>query len=201
MKKVGLSIASLALMISGGLYSSTQTIGVDLQKRGNDIDESLYGVFFEEINHAYDGGIYAELVRNRNFEEHVLPSGMTYKDGYAVAPHSLNYEHGNYRDWKIKWNTDSLKMDGWKVAGKAAYDVTDENKLDPATPNALRLECSVPGVTLENSGYWGMRIIKNDKYDLRFYADPKDYTGLIYRPYHVRKRQRTRQSHIQSLKR
>ena len=44
---------------------------------------------------------------------------MTYKDGFAVAPHSLNYEHGGYRDWKIKWDTDSLKMDGWKVKGAA----------------------------------------------------------------------------------
>lgn len=156
-----------------------QEIYVDLNKKGHNVDESLYGVFFEEINHSGDGGLYAELVRNRNFEEHVLPSGMTYKDGFAVAPHSLNYEHGGYRDWKVKWDTDSLKMDGWQVKGDAVYDVTSENQLDPATPNALSLEMKKPGVVLENEGYWGMRIIGKDKYDLRFYLNPQDFEGSV----------------------
>lgn len=166
-------------MTAGGAAMMAQTVEVDLGKKGHDVPESLYGVFFEEINHAGDGGIYAELVKNRNFEEHVLPSGMTYKDGYACAPHSLNYEHGNYRDWKIKWDTDSLKMDGWTVSGKATYDVTDENQLDPATPHAMRLNLEAPGVVLANSGYWGMRIIGKEKYDLRFYLDAVDYTGPV----------------------
>ena len=166
-------------MMSLGSVLSAQVITVDLNKRGHDVDGSLYGVFFEEINHAGDGGLYAELVRNRNFEEHVLPSGMTYKDGFAVAPHSLNYEHGGYRDWKIKWDTDSLKMDGWTVAGDARYDVTSENQLDEATPNAIRLDMNSKNVILENEGYWGMRIIGGDKYDLRFYVNPQDYEGKV----------------------
>lgn len=72
-------------LTAGGAAMMAQTVEVDLGKKGHDVPESLYGVFFEEINHAGDGGIYAELVKNRNFEEHVLPSGMTYKDGYACA--------------------------------------------------------------------------------------------------------------------
>lgn len=174
-----LKSALTALLLTSWTAMNGQQITVDLGEKGSNVDESLYGVFFEEINHAGDGGIYAELVKNRNFEEHVLPSGTIYKDGYAVAPHSLNYEHGNYRDWKIKWDTDSLKMDGWKIIGNAEYDVTDENSLDPATPNAMRIDCGAPGVVLENSGYWGMRIIKDDKYDLRFYVDPKNYSGPV----------------------
>lgn len=165
--------------LAGIANASAQEISVNTAQRGNTVDQSLYGIFFEEINHAGDGGLYAELVKNRNFEEHVIPSGTTLKDGYAVAPHSLNYEHGNYRDWKIKWDTDSLKMDGWKVMGKAEYDVTTENQLDPATPNAMRLQMSEAGVVLENSGYWGMRIIGKEKYDLRFYVNPQDYSGDI----------------------
>lgn len=174
-----LKSVSLVAMMSLGSVLSAQVITVDLNKRGHDVDGSLYGVFFEEINHAGDGGLYAELVRNRNFEEHVLPSGMTYKDGFAVAPHSLNYEHGGYRDWKIKWDTDSLKMDGWTVAGDARYDVTSENQLDEATPNAIRLDMNSKNVILENEGYWGMRIIGGDKYDLRFYVNPQDYEGKV----------------------
>ncbi|WP_337061359.1 alpha-L-arabinofuranosidase C-terminal domain-containing protein [Kineococcus sp. G2] len=44
------------------------TITVDPSKRGPAIDDTMYGVFFEDINYAADGGLYAELVRNRSFE-------------------------------------------------------------------------------------------------------------------------------------
>ena len=41
----------------------------DLNNRGDLVTEDHYGIFYEEINHAGDGGLYAELVRNRSFEE------------------------------------------------------------------------------------------------------------------------------------
>lgn len=34
-----------------------------------DISSTLFGLFYEDINNAADGGIYAELVQNRSFEE------------------------------------------------------------------------------------------------------------------------------------
>jgi alpha-L-arabinofuranosidase len=43
-------------------------IAVDPAATGAAIDDSMYGVFFEDINYAADGGLYAELVRNRSFE-------------------------------------------------------------------------------------------------------------------------------------
>lgn len=174
-----LKVMTLMASVAATFSIYAQDIHIDFTQKGHEVPSGLYGVFFEEINHAGNGGLYAELVRNRNFEEHVLPSGMTWKDGYAVAPHSLNYEHGTYRDWKIKWNTDSLKTDGWKLAGDASWEVTDEHQLDPATPHAMRLNMKGKGVILENAGYWGMRIIGKDKYDLRFYVSPLNYAGKI----------------------
>ncbi|MEV4701975.1 alpha-L-arabinofuranosidase C-terminal domain-containing protein [Actinoplanes sp. NPDC049316] len=44
------------------------TITVDPYAAGPAIPGSMYGVFFEDINFAADGGLYAELVRNRSFE-------------------------------------------------------------------------------------------------------------------------------------
>jgi alpha-L-arabinofuranosidase len=44
------------------------TITVDRSSTGAAIPRSMYGVFFEDINYAADGGLYAELVRNRSFE-------------------------------------------------------------------------------------------------------------------------------------
>ncbi|MFY1694361.1 MULTISPECIES: alpha-L-arabinofuranosidase C-terminal domain-containing protein [unclassified Solwaraspora] len=44
------------------------TITVDPAAAGVPISDTMYGVFFEDINYAADGGLYAELVRNRSFE-------------------------------------------------------------------------------------------------------------------------------------
>jgi alpha-L-arabinofuranosidase len=53
------------------------TLTVHVNRPGAQISPSLYGVFFEEINHAGDGGLYAEMVRNRTFEEGNSPTGWT----------------------------------------------------------------------------------------------------------------------------
>ncbi|PZG02627.1 alpha-L-arabinofuranosidase C-terminal domain-containing protein [Micromonospora deserti] len=44
------------------------TISVDAERAGPRIDPAMYGLFFEDINRAADGGLYAELVQNRSFE-------------------------------------------------------------------------------------------------------------------------------------
>ncbi|MBC9713554.1 carbohydrate binding domain-containing protein [Streptomyces sp. TRM66268-LWL] len=44
------------------------TLEVDPTRTGARIDDSMYGVFYEDINRAADGGLYAELVQNRSFE-------------------------------------------------------------------------------------------------------------------------------------
>ena len=58
------------------------------------ISPNLFGVFFEEINHAGDGGLYAELVRNRSFEEPNHTNGwqLITTAGFAdsIAPDNSN---------------------------------------------------------------------------------------------------------------
>lgn len=51
-------------------YATSQvTLDIDAGKRGARIGDRHYGIFFEEINHAGDGGLYAELIHNRSFED------------------------------------------------------------------------------------------------------------------------------------
>jgi alpha-L-arabinofuranosidase len=50
------------------LLSSPPALTIDISKPGAPISRSLYGIFFEEINQAGDGGLYAELLRNRGLE-------------------------------------------------------------------------------------------------------------------------------------
>ena len=43
-------------------------IVIHCNKKGADIQPTMYGHFFEDINFAADGGLYAELIKNRSFE-------------------------------------------------------------------------------------------------------------------------------------
>src|SRR3974390_704838 len=43
-------------------------VNVDVTHPGNAISPQMFGIFFEDINFAADGGLYPELVKNRSFE-------------------------------------------------------------------------------------------------------------------------------------
>ena len=59
----------LLLALSASVYSqqSGATLTAQLDKKGPKVSPMLYGLMTEEINYSYDGGVYAELVRNRTF--------------------------------------------------------------------------------------------------------------------------------------
>lgn len=59
-----------ALALSAGMTLSAQTneLVIQTKKLGAEIQPTMYGLFFEDINYGADGGLYAELVKNRSFE-------------------------------------------------------------------------------------------------------------------------------------
>ena len=178
-----------ALLLTCALAATAQTepIRIDLTQKGAVVSPNLYGIFFEEINHAGDGGLYAELVQNRGFEEHVLPSGMTLRDGKAYALDAMNYEHRRNRNWNIPWNVEEKKMRGWRVAGERAAVsgevVEPKTPLHENTPHAMQL--TIKSVqkggkaVLTNTGYWGMGFKAGEKYDLRCYVKSSNFKGCI----------------------
>lgn len=48
--------------------ASPLTVDIDFSKKGDKISPTMYGLFFEDINYAADGGLYAEKIKNRSFE-------------------------------------------------------------------------------------------------------------------------------------
>ena len=69
---------SLSTML---LFAASLTVGaqthvfdVNTKKLGAPVQPTMYGIFFEDINYAADGGLYAELVKNRSFE---FPNAFT----------------------------------------------------------------------------------------------------------------------------
>ena len=57
------------VMVSGVMAVGTAKITVNVDKDGVEISPSLFGIFFEEINRAGDGGLYGEMLENRSFED------------------------------------------------------------------------------------------------------------------------------------
>src|SRR5207248_10379463 len=52
-------------LLSARTRGATATVTIDVNHPGADIPPMFYGLMTEEINHAYDGGLYAELLQNR----------------------------------------------------------------------------------------------------------------------------------------
>ena len=69
----------IAMMFTGPLSyaQSKKILEVDYSQPKGDIQPTMWGVFFEDINLGADGGIYAELVKNRSFEFHRPMMGWT----------------------------------------------------------------------------------------------------------------------------
>lgn len=68
MRKYAGLLAAFTFAASVGLQAQTNELVVQTKRVGAEIQPTMYGLFFEDINYAADGGLYAELVKNRSFE-------------------------------------------------------------------------------------------------------------------------------------
>ena len=88
------------------LSAQENIITVNAKKPGTPIQPTMYGIFFEDINYAADGGLYAELVKNRSFEfpDHFagwdISGKVTLKDDgpFARNPHYVRLAPSGHRD-------------------------------------------------------------------------------------------------------
>jgi alpha-L-arabinofuranosidase len=109
-------------------------ITVDLN-RTKDISPILWGIFFEDINYSADGGLYAELVRNRDFEFN-------------------NLDHG-------EWNA----LTGWSVPSELKATIATDAPIHKNNPHYLVLESPASKeFALVNEGFRGMVFRKGDSY-------------------------------------
>jgi alpha-L-arabinofuranosidase len=116
----------------------------------------LYGLFFEDINYGADGGLYAELVRNRSFEYHSLE-----------RTHRGTGYHPLYAWTKVERN-----------GGRAVAQVVNTAPLNDNNRNYLQLRIDQPGaVGMSNSGYVGIPVDQGAVYDVSLYARTEDWNG------------------------
>lgn len=125
---------------------STATLDIDGDGTGAEISDTMFGIFFEDINYAADGGLYAELVRNRSFE-------FTSTDASGFT---------GLTAWEV------LNRSG---SGTTASVVNDEGRLNALNRNYLSLQAAAAGDGVRNVGYdAGMALTAGATYDASVWA-------------------------------
>lgn len=114
------------------------------------ISDKLIGIFFEDINYGADGGLYAELIQNRDFE------------------YSLN----DRQEWNSTYAW-TLKGEGTRMAVETAEPLHANN------PHYVVLDTKTPGASLINSGFDGIVVRKGEKYDFSVFARTPGKSGKI----------------------
>lgn len=114
-------------------------------ERAKAISDMLLGIFFEDINYAADGGLYGELIQNRDFE------------------YNLNDKKGNDKKWD--------SMHSWILKGAISSLTIDT--IQPVHRNNMHyavLDMKSPGTILVNSGFDGISVINGAKYNFSLFS-------------------------------
>ncbi|KRA38823.1 MULTISPECIES: alpha-L-arabinofuranosidase C-terminal domain-containing protein [unclassified Nocardioides] len=118
----------------------TATLDIDADGAGAELNPDMFGIFFEDINYAADGGIYAELVRNRSFEFNGTDNG------------SFN------------------AMTAWSLANRSggassATVVNDAGRLNDLNRNYLQVVAAAAGDGVRNTGFDAVAIKQGAVHD------------------------------------
>ena len=118
--------------------AATLTINWDDTKA---ISPNLMGVFFEDISYAADGGLYAELIQNRDFE----------------------YTADDHRGWGAQT--------AWRLVGNGTdWTIETQAPIHKNNPHYVVLKTTAPRSKLMNGGWDGIAVQKGKKYDLSLFT-------------------------------
>lgn len=188
MNRKNIFLAALSIAFCIGTFAQRKaTVRVSLLDTGARVAPTLHGVFFEEISHGGEGGLYAELIQNRGFEEANIPPGMTLKDGFIYPPATPHFSlPGNaVSDWKMEWPV-QREYPAWSVRanGNAAINASrvNNNPLNEATPHSLQININNADASntadVINEGFWGVNVQANENYNLNFFLRG-NYKGQV----------------------
>lgn len=134
---------------------------------------NLYGIFLEDINRAVDGGLYPELIRNRDFEDSLLPEGCHAVDnGYAFETDKGWRDEFNGGEGLSRWvkqgKIQKTEIPGW-YAKNAQMTLRQDDTLNEHRRASLEIDF-MPGGVLENVGFRGMAQTKGESYHFYMFA-------------------------------
>ena len=142
-------LTSAVVVLTATLMNVEAAAPMRAPKGGKPISDELLGIFFEDISHAADGGIYAELLQNGSFEYN-----PTERDGWGAGT-----------AWKLIRPGHSL----------GRMEPRMDNPLNANNPTYMRLYverakeyydyAGWTGIGLENAGFDGISVKAGQKYD------------------------------------
>ncbi|MCD7933083.1 MAG: carbohydrate binding domain-containing protein [Tannerellaceae bacterium] len=126
-----------------------------IPEKSKAISNMLIGIFFEDINYAADGGLYAELIQNRDFE------------------YSPDDKEGKDENWNATTS--------WSVKGTGlTFSIDTKDPIHPNNPHYAVLEIHQPGSALVNEGWDGIAVKAGEKYDFSaFIRTPEGAKGKV----------------------
>jgi alpha-L-arabinofuranosidase len=140
----------LALFVSAWMVTASAaadtSVRISVDASGKAISPDLFGIFFEDLNYAADGGLYPERVQNRSFE----------------------YSRGDNQAWNA--------LTAWQLLqsehGSASVVVESEQPLHINNPHYAVLSVNRAGERngLQNEGFDGIVVTGGDKYDVSLFA-------------------------------
>jgi len=158
------SILCLFLFITIHLQAQNPKLTLDLTKPGANVSPSLYGLMTEEINHSYDGGLYAELIRNRIFKDNpnTPEAWSVIQEGGAKASIQL-----------VAANPDHVPTEQRRQA------------INGALTTCLKLLVDTGGgrAGIANEGYWGIPVLPHTTYNASFYIKGTESGPPLTRPW------------------
>lgn len=146
-----LVLTGLSLCAFQSAASAQPTLTIQAGKPVASASPMLYGLMTEEINHSYDGGLYAELVQNRAFLDN------------ARTP--LHWSVVQDADSAASISVDQNQPVNEQLSNSLRLEVSQASEYHPA------------GVA--NSGYWGIPVFPSTRYHASFYARASNFSGPI----------------------
>lgn len=142
------------------LTAQATTLTADANDTWREMSDTLYGLFFEDINCAADGGLYAELLQNRSFE-------------YENILNPQRADH--YSAWRINAAPGS----------KAEWSLMNEEPLNANNPTYLRASVEEGSLRLFNQGFatgalkGGITVKAGQSYDFFMYLRDQALEGCV----------------------
>lgn len=127
------------------------------KERGDKIPQELIGLFFEDINYAADGGLFAEMIENRSFEA---------KEAFGTPGTFYSVDDPGYA-WSAYSENETMPR----------LQIISGAPLSSVNPHYLRCTASGAGQGFSNKAYDGMNLKKGMTYHVSFYARCVDFTG------------------------
>ena len=142
---VSASVSAASLSFAAAAATPVKlTVAADAP--GKPISPDLFGIFFEDLNYAADGGLYAELVQNRSFE----------------------YQSTERFDWNSFTGWEFVRRGG----GTGKISVEDSKPVHPNNPHYIVLDVDQPadGVGVMNAGFDTIPVEAGASYNFSVFA-------------------------------